>query len=152
MKTFAIIAVRLTGLWVLAGSLGGLVVLGWQLLGTEPFSDPDDPVVFVSVLAMLTPLLAGLLLMLFSRLIAALITAGVAAEAPPPEPVTVRAFTQIGVFLLGVFTLLRSLPLLIGSFVGGIDLTLDHWITGGLGLVLVFFCVSFGKLVEQLRR
>ena len=136
----------------MAGSHGGLVIMIWQLIAQPQLGALTDPVISVSLLTMATPLVAGVLLLLFSRPIAALVTAGIAADSPPPEPLTVRGFTQIGVFLLGLFTLLRSLPLILGSIVSRVDVPADLWITAALGVGLMLLPVSFGKLVDLLRR
>lgn len=152
MQTFSVVAVRLIGLWLIAGASGYLVIFAASFLPSAPTPVGWGVQAYINLSATLAPIAAGLVLLVWSRPIARLVVAGVAEGAPSPEPLTIRGFTQVGVFLLGLFTILNGLPMLIGALVGGWPVGPQQWVYIGLGALLIFSCVNLGKLIEALRR
>lgn len=154
MKTFAVIAVRLIGLWFIAGSSSGIVLTFVELLrGTSGMWGGGQDFNFLVVIASVwTPVLAGLALIPLSRPVAALVMAGVATDSPAPNGVTVRGFTQIGVFLVGLHFALAQLPVAIAALFGRMGMLLDQWIAIGLGVLLMASALFFGKLVDWARQ
>lgn len=152
MKTFAVIAVRLIGLWLIAGALPFLVFLLADAFERRTIWEGAGPADIIRHFATVAPVVAGLVLIVLSRPIGRLIAAGVAEDAPPPEPLAIRGFTQIGVFLLGLFALLNGVPVVLGMAVGGYGTQVQELVYVGLGVVLILSCVRIGKLVDALRR
>jgi hypothetical protein len=152
LLTFAVVMVRLIGLWLIASTLPFLVLVIADTVEQRGAWEQKDVIDIVRQAAVVGPILAGLGLLFWSRSIGRWIIRGVAENSPAPEAVTIRGFTQVGVFLLGLYALLNGVPSLIGTAVGGYGAQAQHVIYVALGLVLVLACVRLGKLVDALRR
>ena len=153
MLTFTVVAIRLIGLWVMISRASDLLYLALASLGLLSITAPDD--YWVAVIAMsLVMVLAGAALLLFARPIARLMVGKEAATRAPPDAVTERGFTQVGVFLIGIFYLIDVLPGLVAATAeeDGMGVPPDYWIQLTLALILIFGCGLFGGLVKQLRR
>lgn len=152
MKTFSVIAVRLIGLWLVAGALPFAVLFVADFFDNRIQWEQAHVVDIIQQVAVVASLISGLVLLVLSRPIARLVLAGVADESPAPDALTIRGFTQVGVFLLGLHALLRGIPAVFGMAVGGYRAQVQELIYIGLGFVLIFSCVKLGKLVDVLRR
>lgn len=152
MKTFAVIAVRLIGLWLFAGALPFLTLFVADFFDNRIGWEQADVADVVRQVAVAAPIIAGLVLLAFSRSIGRLIVAGVADDSPAPEPLTIRGFTQVGVFLLGLFAVLRGIPAVFGMAMGGYGAQVQELVYIALGVVLMLSCARIGKLVDALRR
>jgi|JI10StandDraft_1071094.scaffolds.fasta_scaffold1479003_1 hypothetical protein len=152
MQTFAVVAVRLLGLWLIAGALPFLMFLAADAFEQRTIREGAWVADIVRQLAAVAPVVAGLGLLVLSRSIGGLLVAGVANDAPAPEGLTVRGFTQVGVFLLGLFALLNGVPTLVGMLMGGYSAQAQHWLYVALGVILILSCVQLGKSVDALRR
>lgn len=149
MQTFAVVAVRLIGLWIIAGATGSLAFLAMMIAERPTLPEMWGDTWLHQIAALLAPTITGVVLMAFSRPIARLIS-GKASAAPPDAP-TVAEFTRIGVFLLGIFALLNGLPILIQSVFDNMEIGLNYWLTSGFGLLLVLLASPIGDLLQRLR-
>jgi hypothetical protein len=154
LKTFAVVAVRLIGLWILASSVGGLFWLVSILGGPLPFGEQDEESRIMQVGMIVTPVVISLLLLALSRPIGAFVVHGVADDAPAPDGPSVRGFTQMGVFLLGLFIAMRSSPFIVAALISGTlpSMSLDLWVQFAAGLLLMVCVAPLGKLVNRLRQ
>jgi hypothetical protein len=152
MKTFAVVAVRLIGMWLIAGALPLLTFFAADFFEQRAPLEQGSVADVIRQIATATPVVAGIILLALSRPIGLLLSAGVADDSPAPESLTVRGFTQVGAFLLGLFAILNGIPSVVGMAVGGYGAQVQHWIYVVLGVVLVLSCVQLGKLFDALRR
>lgn len=154
MKTFAVVAVRLIGLWMLASSLGSPFWLVSVFGGPSPFGVQDEENRIMQVGMTVTPVFISLLLLVLSRPIGSFVVQGVADDAPAPDAPTVRGFTQIGVFLLGTFIAMRSGPFIVAALISETlpKVSVDLWVQFAAGLLLMVSVARLGKLVNRLRQ
>jgi hypothetical protein len=103
MQTFAVVAARLIGLWILASGITGVALLVMLLADGGSRPEMWGELWMHQVTATLAPPIVGGLLMAFSRPIARMISWQ--ASSAPPGALTVGEFTRVGVFLLGLFAL-----------------------------------------------
>ena len=149
MQTFAIVAVRLIGLWILAGGITGVALLVMVLADGASLPEMWGEIWLHQVTVALGPTIVGIVLMIFSRPIARLISWKTAP--PPPDAPTLGEFTRVGVFLLGLFALMNSLPLVMQAMFSGMEIGLNTWLTTGFGLLLVLLASPIGDLLQRLR-
>ncbi len=149
MQTFAAVAVRLIGLWILASGITGVALLVMLLADGGSRPEMWGELWMHQVTATLAPPIVGGLLMAFSRPIARMIS-WQASSASPGAP-TVGEFTRVGVFLLGLFALLNGLPFVMPPMFNGMEVGLNNWLTTGFGLLLVLLASPIGDLLQRLR-
>lgn len=151
MLVFAIVALRLIGLWLIATHIGQALVhvLGW--VGLVEIS--PDPVVSAAMFSVaVLPTIAGIVLIVLARPIARLMVPAEARDGPSPESVSAKTYTQIGVFLIGIWMLAN----VAGQFglvvLNGWEMSLDFWIRLGVGFALVLGSGALAGLIRHLRK
>jgi hypothetical protein len=149
MQTFAVVAVRLIGLWIIAGSTSAVAILVMNVVEGSILAEMWEETWLHTTAAMLAPPITGALLIAFSKPIAGLISRGI--SSPPPDAVTASALTRVGVFLLGLFALLHGLPFVVQSVFGRMEIGLNFWLTAGFGLLLVLLASPIGDVLQRLR-
>ena len=149
MLTFAVVAVRLIGLWIVAGSTSGVAILVMNLVEGAALPEMWGETWLHTAVALLAQPVTGALLIAFSKPIARLISRGI--SSPPPDAPTASALTRVGVFLLGLFALLHGLPFIVQSVFGRMEIGLNYWLTAGFGLLLVLLASPIGDVLQRLR-
>jgi hypothetical protein len=151
MLVFAIVALRLIGLWLFATQVGQALVhvFGWMGL-VEISPDPLVSALMFSVAVL--PTVGGVVLIALARPIARLMVPAEASESPGPEPLTAKTYTQIGVFLIGVWMLAYTAPYFGRVALNGWEMSLDFWIRLGVGLALVLGSGALAGLIKHLRK
>ncbi len=154
MQTFAVVAVRLIGMWILANGLPGVIWLRANLANPSVISEQWGEMWIAQVGMIVAPLVTGLVLLVFSRPIAAFVVHGVAEDAAAPDAPTVRGFTQVGLFLMGTLITIRSAPFALASLFSGAapNMSLDLWFQLAIGIVLMVSVAPFGKILDRLRQ
>ena len=151
MRTFAVVAVRLIGLWIVASSLDGVVFVTMDLTRGVPLHETFGPSWIQQVAFGLTAPVVGILLIALSRPIAGFVVMGIPENAPAPDAPSERAFSRIGVFLLGLYMFVMGLPFVLETIWGRGDFGWSRGIHCGLGLVLMIATAPIGGLIQRLR-
>lgn len=159
MLVLTIVAVRLIGVWVLVAHtptfVAGVLSAYALLQSGQMDAMGNAPLIAVAVAGAL-PLLAGLLLLIFSISIANLVVPAGAKDLPVAGSISAKTVTQIGVFLIGVWLVGIGLPVVValGMTISpdtGIPFSSQHWLSVGLGIMLMVGSGALAGLVGKLR-
>lgn len=155
MLVLTIVAVRLIGIWLIATHAGSLVAAALAALNMSRPSELDDvgDATFMAILVSAAlPLIAGLILILLSGSLSRLIVPRIAHDLPTPTAVSAKTVTQIGVFLIGLWLVGSSLPVVVAlapSF--GLGASFQSLAALVLGVVLMLGSGLLAGMVGKLR-
>ena len=151
MFVFTTIALRLIGLAIAFFHSGDILTHVLGVMGLVGF--PVGYQILPSVVLVSVPAIVGVAVAIFARPIAQIIVPAEAVGAAPPEVISEARFTQIGVFLIGVFMLANALARAVGGMLmnGAMVTPWFDVASIAIGLALIFGSGLLAGVIKQLR-
>ena len=115
MFVFAVVALRLLGLWLKGTSAPSAIFVIFTAAGLLNLQTDPMTIAYRAAFSG-TPVILGVLILFFSRLLAMLIVPK--THEPLPQAPSERVFTQLSLIVIGVFALVRAIPAIGGRRTG----------------------------------
>lgn len=155
MLVLTVVAVRLIGLWLIASHFSGVVVLALSVLNLPraPAMDEIGAMTFIATgVAAALPLVAGVMIILFSVALSRMVVPVKAHDLPAPAAVSPKTVVQVGVFLIGLWLIGTSLPVVVAMApYFGLNTAPEYLAGLVLGLLLMLGSGLLAGLVGKLR-